>query len=84
MSPATPRHRASTCGWSTTPTVVLTVTDDGRGLAPGSLPSANGIRGMRERAMLVGAALSIGSPPAGGTQVELTSPTRLRAPDDCR
>ena len=53
---------------------VLTVTDDGRGLAPGSLPSASGIRGMRERAMLIGAGLTIGAPPAGGTQVRLTVP----------
>ena len=53
---------------------VLTVTDDGRGLTPGSLPSASGIRGMRERAMLVGAGLTIGSPPAGGTEVQLTIP----------
>jgi two-component system sensor histidine kinase UhpB len=53
---------------------VLTVADDGRGLAPGSLPSAHGIRGMRERAMLIGAALTITSPPTGGTQVQLTIP----------
>ncbi len=53
---------------------VLTVADDGRGLAPGSLPSAHGIRGMRERAMLIGAGLTITSPPAGGTQVQLTIP----------
>ena len=53
---------------------MLTVADDGRGLAPGSLPSAHGIRGMRERAMLIGAGLTITSPPAGGTQVQLTIP----------
>jgi two-component system sensor histidine kinase UhpB len=61
---------------------VLTVTDDGRGLAPGTLPSANGIRGMRERAMLVGAGLTIGSPPAGGTEIQLTIPHPKRAPND--
>jgi two-component system, NarL family, sensor histidine kinase UhpB len=38
---------------------LLTVRDDGRGLSPGSLPSSNGIRGMRERAMLIGANLTI-------------------------
>ena len=53
---------------------VLTVADDGRGLAPGSLPSAHGIRGMRERAMLIGAGLTITSPAGGGTQVQLTIP----------
>ena len=56
---------------------VLTVADDGRGLAPGSLPSAHGIRGMRERAMLIGAGLTITSPSAGGTQVQLTIPHDL-------
>jgi two-component system sensor histidine kinase UhpB len=59
---------------------VLTVTDDGRGLAPGTLPSAGGIRGMRERAMLIGATLAIGPPPAGGTRVRLTIPDRDDAP----
>jgi two-component system sensor histidine kinase UhpB len=59
---------------------VLTVADDGRGLAPGSLPSAHGIRGMRERAMLIGAALTISSPPTGGTHVQLTIPHILASP----
>jgi two-component system sensor histidine kinase UhpB len=53
---------------------VLTVADDGRGLAPGSLPSAHGIRGMRERAMLIGAGLSIAARVGGGTEVQLTVP----------
>jgi two-component system sensor histidine kinase UhpB len=53
---------------------ILTVRDDGRGLSPGSLPSSNGIRGMRERAMLVGAKLTIGKPPGGGTEVRLSIP----------
>ena len=53
---------------------VLTVVDDGCGLAAGSLPSANGIRGMRERAMLIGASLTITSPDGRGTQVRLTIP----------
>jgi two-component system sensor histidine kinase UhpB len=54
---------------------VLTVADDGRGLAPGALPSPNGIRGMRERAMLIGAGLTITVPAGGGTQVQLIVPT---------
>jgi two-component system sensor histidine kinase UhpB len=53
---------------------VLTVTDNGRGLAPGSLPSPHGIRGMRERAMLIGAGLRIAARAGGGTQVQLTVP----------
>jgi two-component system sensor histidine kinase UhpB len=52
----------------------LTVRDDGRGLAPGSLSSSNGIRGMRERAMLIGANLTIETPQGGGTEVRLSIP----------
>jgi two-component system sensor histidine kinase UhpB len=53
---------------------VLTIADDGRGLAPGSLPSAHGIRGMRERAMLIGAGLTISARAGGGTKVQLDVP----------
>jgi two-component system sensor histidine kinase UhpB len=53
---------------------LLTVRDDGRGLSPGSLPSSNGIRGMRERAMLIGANLTIDRRPGGGTEVRLSIP----------
>jgi two-component system sensor histidine kinase UhpB len=53
---------------------VLRVRDDGRGVSPESLLSSNGIRGMRERAMLIGANLAIDSPPGGGTEVRLTIP----------
>jgi two-component system sensor histidine kinase UhpB len=53
--------------------VILSVRDDGRGLPAGPAASAShGIRGMRERAMLVEAALSISRPPSGGTEVQLT------------
>jgi two-component system sensor histidine kinase UhpB len=53
--------------------VVLTVSDDGRGIANGA-ESGSGIAGMRERALLVGARLSITSQPQGGTQVRLEVP----------
>jgi two-component system, NarL family, sensor histidine kinase UhpB len=53
---------------------VLTVRDDGRGRSPGSLPSTHGIRGMRERAMLIGAELTITPAPDHGTQVQLSIP----------
>jgi two-component system sensor histidine kinase UhpB len=55
---------------------VLTVRDDGRGLEQHALASSNGIRGMRERAMLIGADLSINGRPGHGTQVQLSIPTR--------
>jgi two-component system sensor histidine kinase UhpB len=55
-------------------TIRLTVTDDGKGI-PDRLPSATaGIAGMRERALLVGGRLSIGSRQGQGTEVELTVP----------
>ncbi|MFJ6649262.1 HAMP domain-containing sensor histidine kinase [Streptomyces sp. NPDC091290] len=53
-------------------TVVLSVTDDGRGT--GVAREGAGIRGMRERALLVGAALDITSEPRAGTQVRLAVP----------
>jgi two-component system sensor histidine kinase UhpB len=54
--------------------VVLTVRDDGRGLPPDAFGSSEGIRGMRERAMLIGAQLTIAEPPSGGTEVRLSIP----------
>jgi two-component system sensor histidine kinase UhpB len=58
--------------------VVLTVRDDGGGLPPGAFRSSQGIRGMRERAMLIGAQLTIGKPAAGGTEVQLSIPLEPR------
>ncbi len=52
--------------------VELSVRDDGRGL--GGAPEGAGIRGMRERALLIGAGLSLGSLPGGGTEVRLVVP----------
>ena len=58
--------------------VVLTVRDDGGGLPPGAFRSSQGIRGMRERAMLIGAQLTIGEPATGGTEVQLSIPLEPR------
>jgi two-component system sensor histidine kinase UhpB len=59
--------------------VVLGVRDDGRGL-PTELPKgAAGISGMRERARLVGGALTITSEPGEGTEVRLSVPVGERA-----
>lgn len=61
--------------------VVLSIVDDGRGIAPAC--EGAGIRGMRERVLLIGAALDIGSAgpdsPDGpgsraGTRVSLSVP----------
>jgi two-component system, NarL family, sensor histidine kinase UhpB len=54
--------------------VILSVRDDGRGLPPTAFPFSHGIQGMRERAMLIGAQLTIIGPPGGGTEVRLSIP----------
>jgi two-component system sensor histidine kinase UhpB len=54
--------------------IVLVVSDDGRGLPAGAAASSHGIRGMRERAMLIGATLHIESRPERGTVIELSIP----------
>ncbi|MFE9702132.1 HAMP domain-containing sensor histidine kinase [Streptomyces sp. NPDC005930] len=52
--------------------VTLTVADDGRGIE--AAHEGAGIRGMRERALLIGAALDITSAPGSGTRIRLTAP----------
>ncbi|MFF0521914.1 sensor histidine kinase [Actinomadura nitritigenes] len=53
--------------------VLLRVEDDGEGL--GGAPEGAGIRGMRERALLVGGALDLRTGPGGGTRLDLRVPT---------
>ena len=50
----------------------LLVSDDGRGV--GSAAEGGGIRGMRERAVLIGARLDVSEPLQGGTHVRLDLP----------
>ncbi|MFI8287710.1 HAMP domain-containing sensor histidine kinase [Streptomyces sp. NPDC085614] len=57
--------------------VDLLIRDDGRGT--GDASEGAGIRGMRERALLVGAALSIRPGPSGGTDVRLEVPKAEKA-----
>jgi two-component system, NarL family, sensor histidine kinase UhpB len=54
--------------------VVLRVRDDGRGIDLPLPEDTAGISGMRERALLVGARLSIRSDPGAGTEVRLDLP----------
>ncbi|HET9676057.1 MAG TPA: ATP-binding protein, partial [Solirubrobacterales bacterium] len=54
--------------------VVLEVADDGRGFAFDESQRGLGIGGMRERALLIGAELTIESRPDSGTTVRLTVP----------
>ena len=56
--------------------VTLRVRDDGQGLPAAAAASSTGIRGMRERAMLIGAQFSIGPADGGGTEVVLRVPVQ--------
>ncbi|MFD4261114.1 HAMP domain-containing sensor histidine kinase [Streptomyces sp. NPDC058534] len=58
--------------------VTLTIADDGRGIEAAC--EGAGIRGMRERALLVGAALDITSAPGAGTRIRLTAPVTRKQP----
>ena len=56
--------------------VSLTVRDDGVGLRDDADQHANGIRGMRERALLVGGTLTVRRARPSGTEVQLHLPTK--------
>ena len=56
------------------------VTDNGRGLPVGSVPLGGGIRGMRERALLIGADLTWGTQDGGGAMIRLSIPVRSAVP----
>jgi two-component system, NarL family, sensor histidine kinase UhpB len=56
--------------------VVLCIRDDGRGFDAGAQTSTYGVQGMRERAMLIGATIRIGSASPGGTEIVLRVPRK--------
>jgi two-component system sensor histidine kinase UhpB len=56
--------------------VVLRVRDDGRGIDAAGLRTGTGVRGMRERALLVGADLDVQRVIPHGTEVQLRLPVR--------
>ncbi len=56
--------------------VVLRVRDDGKGIDAMGLRSGNGVRGMRERALLVGADLRVAKVAPHGTEVQLRLPVK--------
>ena len=58
--------------------LLLDVRDEGRGFDPAAVV-ANGLVGMRERALLVGARLEVRSRPGGGTLVRLALPLQWRS-----
>lgn len=51
--------------------LVLSIEDDGRGFTEGSSPHGLGLTGMRERAQMIGADLTIDARPGEGTKVRL-------------
>lgn len=57
--------------------VVLRIVDDGRGF-DGRPREGGGLRGIRERALIVGGAAAIKPGPAGGVEVRLEVPTAAR------
>jgi two-component system sensor histidine kinase UhpB len=62
--------------------VVLTVRDDGRGFPDGVPPERQGgIRGMRERALLVGGALAVKPSADGGVEVRFEVPAASEKSD---
>jgi two-component system, NarL family, sensor histidine kinase UhpB len=71
-------HHADVTLRKTLSGVELRIHDDGRGL--GQSPEGAGIRGMRERALLAGADLTLGPGREGGTEVRLAVPTHHRSP----
>jgi two-component system sensor histidine kinase UhpB len=58
---------------------VLTVSDNGRGL-DGNWSPGKGMRGMRERALLIGAELSVESPDGHGVEIRLALPAEVTRP----
>jgi two-component system sensor histidine kinase UhpB len=54
--------------------LVLRVVDDGRGMNGGSPASGGGLRGMRERAVVIGAALAVKRASTGGVEIRLEVP----------
>jgi two-component system sensor histidine kinase UhpB len=59
--------------------VVLRIVDNGQGMNGGSHASGGGLRGMRERAVIIGAALAIKPAPTGGVEVRLEVPAHSEA-----
>jgi len=59
--------------------LVLRVVDNGRGMNGGSPASGGGLRGMRERAVVIGAALAVKRASTGGVEIRLEVPAATAA-----
>ena len=66
----------------------LRVCDNGRGMSEDILASGRaghwGLSGMRERAQKIGATLSLWSRPGGGTEIDLSVPSKIAYPQGRR
>ena len=58
--------------------VILKVRDDGHGFHPGQINRGFGLRGMAERASLMGGSIDIQTSPGNGTVITATLPVRLQ------
>ncbi len=59
--------------------LVITITDNGRGfIEEEAFDQGMGLRGMRERARLIGGSLAVMSEPSGGTTIEARAPLLTR------
>jgi signal transduction histidine kinase len=63
-------------------TLVVRVSDNGRGISPSDLASARsiGLVGLRERAILLGGTVDLGGEPGRGTEAVVRVPSGTRAP----
>ena len=60
----------------------FTVTDNGRGFRSEAVVSGFGLESMRQRASVIGAALTVSSEPQNGTRIELSIPITRRKDTD--
>ena len=79
IDPAAARHanatEVQTQLYSDTIEIKLKITDNGTGISENTMNKKTlGLLGMRERALMIGANLTIQSQPGSGTVIELTIP----------
>jgi signal transduction histidine kinase len=68
-------HRVHLCAQTVEGRLRIELRDDGRGFRPDQATSGYGLRGMRERAQILGGALTVESAPGRGTRILLEVPT---------
>ncbi|MEO1148875.1 MAG: ATP-binding protein, partial [Cyanobacteria bacterium J06638_22] len=61
-------------GEATASEILLQIEDDGNGFDPTQPSSSFGLRGMQERAQLLGGTMQVNSSPGQGTSIHITVP----------